>query len=81
MSNPFEFRENMLSAFGWSDKTIDQLTTERKSREQAEKRLPKGRRGPARKAPSTTASPRQAELARLQDLMRNAKPRQQPVSE
>lgn len=81
MGNPYEFRETMMSAFGYSDKSMEDLEAERKEREKKEKADSRpGRRGPRRPSagqPDLKAVPRQSELEKLNAMLANAKPRQQ----
>lgn len=83
MSNPHEYRELMKAAFGYSDKTVDEVIAEHE-RKHAERDRPtpkapkKGQRAPAQ---PSGATPRASEVAKLKDLLANAKPRQLPVGE
>lgn len=73
MGNPFEFRETMKAAFGYSDKTVEQLRQERS------KKSPKsaGKGATPARAPSG-GTPRPSELAKLQALLAGAKPHPAP---
>jgi hypothetical protein len=78
MSNPYEFREVMKAAFGYSDKTPDQVLAEQKRRH--DEPSPKGKSRRSAKV-NTSAVPQQSELAKMQALLANAKPRPVVVEE
>lgn len=73
MSNPFEFREAMNAAFGFSDKTIEQVLAEQRQREKQNSTSKTGSR--VRPVPTTQAKPNQSEVDKLNDILAKAKPR------
>jgi hypothetical protein len=78
MANPYEFRELMKAAFGYSNKTPDQVLAEQKARNKE----PSGSK-PKRNARAevSTATPKASELAKMQALLAGAKPRPARVEE
>lgn len=82
MANPYDFRESMKVAFGYSDKTMEQLEQERAERDRASNRPGRGRPSRTlRPVPTTTTQPLQGELDKLAELMSKAKPRLKPTQE
>jgi hypothetical protein len=77
MGNPYEFRELMKAAFGYSDKTPDQVLAEQKRKNDRTPTSSKGR--PAKAAELSTAAPRASELEKMRALMAGAKPRPAPT--
>ena len=74
MGNPFEFRESMKAAFGFTDKTQAQVAAEQRQRER-ERDRPKPRGKRVTPAPTTNATPRASEIDKMNALLAKAKPR------
>lgn len=71
-TNPFEYREMMKAAVGYSDETVDQVLARHKARSTA-------RGTPAKKgAPPPSSVPRKSELDKLAALKAGGKPRPAP---
>lgn len=74
MMNPFEYRDLMNVAFGYSAETVDQVKKRYES-----KGGPKPKSGKAPGPPSAKVSA--TEMAKFQAMVANAKPRQRPATE
>ena len=74
MGNPYEFRETMKAAFGFIDKTPEQVMAEHAQR-QRDAAKPRSKRS-APTPPTTNATPRASEIEKMQALLADAKPRQ-----
>lgn len=69
MGNPHDFREVMKAAFGFIDRTPDEVLAEQKARDE---RPSKGR---GSVAPSGNAKPRQSEIDKMNEILAAAKPK------
>lgn len=71
MGNPYEFRELMKAAFGYSDKSPDEVLAEQKRKRDDDRPAKRGR--PA--AVNTSAVPKASEVAKMRALLAAGKPR------
>lgn len=78
MGNPYDFREVMKAAFGFTEQTVEEVLAEQKRRHDQENRN-SGRRKAA--APTVTAKPKQSEIDKLNALLSQAKPTPPPTAE
>jgi hypothetical protein len=73
MGNPHEYREVMKAAFGYSDRTTDEVIAEQEARHK-QPSSPK-RRGKSAPAAPTPGTPRQSEMDKLAKLLAGGNPR------
>lgn len=66
MMNPFEYRELMAAAVGWSDKSPDDVLAEQAARHKA--KAPKSKKA-SDEPPPPAAAPKSSELAKLQAII------------
>lgn len=71
MSNPYEFREVMKAAVGYSDRTVEQVLAAQKSK------TAKGKAG-KKSAPRPSSSPRQSEVEKMKALLAKGNPSPPP---
>lgn len=82
MGNPHEYRELVKAAFGYSDKTTEQVIAEqeaRRNKESSGSSQPSAKRGRPT-APSHGVA-KQSELDKLAKILAMSKPRQPPGDE
>ena len=75
MSNPYEFREVMKAAVGYSDRTVEQVLASQK----AKGAKGKGKTGKSPTPPSSS-TPRQSEVEKMKALFAKGNPDQPPVN-
>ena len=74
MMNPFEYRDLMNVAFGYSTEAVDQVKKRYESKGDTKHRPGKAPGPPTAKVSAT-------EMAKFQAMVANAKPRQRPATE
>lgn len=79
MGNPYDFREVMKAAFGFTDRTVEEVLAEQERRHDEENKNRGKKRGST--APKADAKPKQAELDKLNALLAKAKPRERTTDE